>query len=126
MLDLYPDFKSKLITKEQYLALKERYENSIARAKKNIEDLQKQIAECGGGLENNRFLDTFLKYHSFEKLTREILLELVEIIYIHEGGGVEIHLKCQDAFALAMEYADKNHALISDAHPISTHAVEVI
>lgn len=121
LLDLYPDFKSGLITKEQYIALKERYENSIARAKKNIEDLQKQIAEYEGGLENNRFLNTFLKYHSFEKLTRVILLELVEVIYIHEGGGVEIHLKCQDAFELAVEYVEQHKIALYDTSQKDKH-----
>ena len=115
LLDLYPDFKSGLITKAQYLALKERYENNIAKARKSIAELQKQMAECDGGMDSNHFLNTFLKYHSFEKLTREVLLEIVDVIYIHEGGGVEIHLKCQDAFRLAMEYVEQNRILFPSA-----------
>lgn len=114
LLDLYPDFKSGLLSKEQYLALKERYENNIIKAEKSIESLRKQAEECSGELENNEFLNTFLKYHRFEKLTREVLLELVEVIYIHEGGGVEIHLKCQDAFELTMEYVEQHKNALYD------------
>ena len=115
LLDLYPDFKEGLISKEQYLTLKERYEIKITKAQSRIEDLQRQISEGERGLENNAFVASFLKYHRLERLTREVLLELVEVIYIYEGGGVEIHLKCRDAFQMAMEYLRQHEDALRDA-----------
>lgn len=126
LLDLYPDFKSGLISKEQYLALKERYESNVINVQKSIGEIQKQIEEYNSGLENNRFLTMFLRYHGLEQLSREVLLELIDIIYIHEGGGIEIHLKCQDAFELAMEYAEQNRHILTEEQATLVRAVGAI
>lgn len=113
LLDLYPDFKNGLISREQYLALKERYESAVSKAHKIIAELNAQKSELDKGLENNEFISEFLKYKGLKKLTREVMVELIDVIYIHEGGAVEIHLKCRDAFELAAEYIERNKYLIN-------------
>lgn len=112
LLDLYPDFKTGLISKEQYLALKEKYEGNISKEQTAIEEIIVQMSKLAEGVENNEFVSTFIKYHGLKELSREVLVELVENIYIHEGGAVEIHLKCEDAFGLAAEYIEQNKMLL--------------
>ena len=104
-LELYPDYKDGILSREQYLALKEQYERTEEKAKKRTEQIQEAMRdiECGKG-RGNAFIEAFKKYRGFSVLTREILSELVENIYIHEGGEIEVCLKCRDALSLAQEY----------------------
>ena len=114
LLELYPDYKAGLITKDQYLTLKEKYDNTISKAQTLIAEIESQIAKMENEVENNEFILTFIRHHELNELTRDVIVELVENIYIHEGGAVEIHLKCEDAFQLAAEYIDRNKMLLSN------------
>ena len=125
LLELYPDFKSGLISKEQYLALKERYESSVLKAKAAIAEIEAQMSKIESGAEDNEFVSTFIKYRGLKELSREVLVELVENIYVHEGGAVEIHLKCEDAFQLAAEYVERNKTLISSLKSDFTQEVDI-
>lgn len=114
LIDIYPDFKSGLLSREQYLALKEKYENACICAKSAIEKTEKEINAYNSGADGaNEFITAFKKYKKLQTLTREIVAELIENIYIREGGEVELHLKCKDAYLSASEYFDKNTALKS-------------
>ncbi len=105
LVDLYPDFKNGIISSEQYFALKEKYENTLERAKQAAERLKEQIRNFDKGVDGtNEFIASFKKYRGFQELTRDILCELVENIYIHEGGEIEIRLKCREAYLTAQEY----------------------
>jgi hypothetical protein len=71
--------------------------------------LEKESAAIQNGVnESNEFIATFKKYHGLNSLTRDVMVELVENIYIHEGGAVELHLKCRDAFLQVMECVAQN------------------
>ena len=48
------------------------------------------------------------KYKNIQKLTREVLVELVNTIYVHEGGEITVELKYRDAFEDAVQYIEKN------------------
>ena len=105
LLDLYPDYKSGILSKAQYLALKERYEKNTECARKEIENTEKQIAALESGVDGgNEFISTFKKYGGINVLTRDVMVELIENIYVREDGSIDIKLKCCDAFALANEY----------------------
>lgn len=109
LLDLYPDLKAGLLSRDNYLALKEKYENQICIAEKAMSELQAELDKQASGIdEKNEFITKFKQYHGLTKLTREVLIELVENIYIHEGGAIEIHLKCRDEFLAATEYIFNN------------------
>ena len=108
---MYPDYKSGIITREQYFALKEKYENSSKRAEREIARIKEEMRNFASGVDgNNEFVATFKKYGGLKELTRDILTELVENIYVHEGGEIEIHLKCKDAFLAASEYIETHKA----------------
>ena len=109
LLELYPDFKSGLLTREQYFAQKERYENAVEKTTAAIERIKGEMAHFSNGIDGgNEFISNFKKYRGFQKLTRDIMVELIDNIYIREGGEVEIHLKCKDAFLTAKEYIEQN------------------
>ena len=116
VLDLYPDFKSGLISREEYLRLKEQLAEKISVLERNLADLQKSKEKFSSGqLEENDFLTHFTKFGRIETLTRPLLLELVDKIYIHEGGKITIKFKFEDAFEQVADFINLNHEAILSA-----------
>lgn len=54
--------------------------------------------------EKNNWIDNFLKYKNITKLTREVVDELIDDIYVYEDGNIEITLRYKDEFKEAMQY----------------------
>lgn len=50
----------------------------------------------------------FAKYQNIEKLTREILIELVDHIKVYENGNISVHFKFADEFRRITEYIEIN------------------
>ena len=115
MIDLYPDWKSGLISKDEYLLLKEQMSQKVSELEQNLATLHKAQEQFCSNLPNeNDFLTHFTKYGTIEKLTRPILVELVDKIYIHEGERITIKFKFEDAYEQALEFITLNsESLIS-------------
>lgn len=43
-----------------------------------------------------------------------MLIALIDVIYVHEGGGLEIVFKFQDAFKRAVDYINANKTIIDN------------
>ena len=116
MVDLYPDFKAGLITKEEYMLIKANLSEKIATLDGMIAGIEKNIADVGKGIgDNNDFIAHFKKYGNFEKLTRPMLIELVDEIRVHEGNKIEIDLKFKDAYKQVIEYIELNKEIAKTA-----------
>ena len=108
-LELYPDWKNGDITKNEYQQLKEQMDVRLASVEENIAALEQSMEETKNGVDSsNAFLSSFLKYRNIQTLTREILVELVDEVRVHEGGSITIRFKFADAFAQAAEYIEAN------------------
>ena len=111
--DLYPDWKSGIITVDEYQMLKERLNERLRIADEKIASLSKSAEQFQSGItEENEFVARFKKYGNIECLTRPLLTELVEEIFVHEGGDIEVVFKFQDAYAEVVEYIELNKHLI--------------
>lgn len=108
MLDLYPDWKSGTISKEEYLVLKENMGQKVKALDEKIEAFQRALAKDADELgADNAFLTHFKKYGKIEKLTRPILTELVDSILVHEGGNITINFKFKDAYEQIADYMEE-------------------
>ena len=108
-LELYPDWKNGDISREEYLALKEKFETELALHNRTLETLHEQQDELAQGVDsNNSFLSQFKQYRNLERLSREVVLSLIDMIYIHEGAGITIDFNFSDSFQLAREYIEIN------------------
>ena len=88
---LYEDWKSKALTKEEYIEYKSKYENDIEKLKENIEKLKKEKQKYEmQKITQNEWLENFKKSKKITKLSRDILLELINSIYVHENGNITI------------------------------------
>lgn len=109
MVDLYPDWKAGVISQEEYMLIKANMSEKIKALDAMIANLEKNAAEIEKGISTeNDFIAHFKKYGNFEKLTRGMLVELVEEIRVHEGGMIEIDLKFADAYKQVIEYIELN------------------
>lgn len=108
MLDLYPDWKSGTISKEEYLALKKNMGQEVKALDEKIEAFQRALAKNADGCgADNAFLTHFKKYGKIEKLTRPILTELVDSILVHEDGNITINFKFKDAYEQIVDYMEE-------------------
>ena len=108
-LSLYPDWKAGDISREEYHRLKEQFEQQQAKLDTRIASLQSRIDEVQNGVdETNSFLSQFIKYRNLQTLTREVVIELIDMIYVHEGGKITIKFKFSDAYAAAQDYIQKH------------------
>ena len=116
--DLYPDWKSGVITKDEYQVLKERLNEKLSVLDEKIAALNKSAEEFKNGItEENDFVSHFKKYGNIEALTRPLLTELVQEIFVHEGGDIEIIFKFYDAYMQVFEYIELNKHLIEPEKP---------
>lgn len=111
--DLYPDWKSGVITMDEYQMLKERLGEKMRIIDEKIASLNKSAEKFKDGItDENDFVSHFKKYGNIECLTRPLLTELVQEIFVHEGGDIEVVFKFKDAYLQAVEYIELNKQLI--------------
>jgi len=91
---LYEDWKNEDITKDEYLEYKISYEQKIEKLNQNIKELKKEKQEI---LKNenysDKWLEDFKKEKRLKELSRDILIELIDYIYIKENGDMVIKFK---------------------------------
>lgn len=107
-LELYPDWKRGDISREEYLALKEQFDGQLAKLDSRLAALTAEREQAAPHGSANAVLQQFIRYRNLHHLTREIVVELIEMIYVHEGGGITIRFKFADVFASASEYIRTN------------------
>ena len=116
MVDLYPDWKCGIISQEEYLSIKASLQEKVASLDTMISNLEKSVQEYTAGITSeNEFISHFLKYKNFTHLTRPMLIELIENIYVFEGGKIEIELKYRDAYEQVVQYIEMNKEFTESA-----------
>lgn len=107
LLELYPDWKNGVITREEYFRLKASLNEKAAACDSEITRLKKATAEYENSFaEENGFIAHFKKFGTVEKLTRPLLIELVEEILVHADGGITVNFKFRDEYKKAAEYVE--------------------
>lgn len=109
---LYQDWKDGLITHNDFRHLSEDYERQIGAISEVIASLKKERDKLENGIDTeNPFWETFRKYENMDKLTWEILIELVDVIKVYEGGDISIKFKYADELLRFTEYIEVNSHL---------------
>jgi len=97
---IYQDWKDKEITHSDYRHMSEDYERQISAVNRVLDNLNADRAELENGIDTeNPFLAAFMKFENIDKLTREVLIELVDHIKVHENGNISVKLKFADQIA---------------------------
>lgn len=106
---LYMDWKNGDITREQYRKMKEKFEKQEIDLKEAIEHIKDEIGTMEQGVStDDPYLQNFLKHKNICELSQGILVELIETIYIHEGGEITIQFKAGDQYKQIVDFIENN------------------
>ena len=106
---IYQDWKDGEITHQDYRHMKEDYEQQAEALNQVLERLREEQRELEKGIDmENPFLAAFQQYQNIEKLTRDILIELVDHIKVYEGGSISIVFRFADELRRIREFIELN------------------
>lgn len=109
--DLYMDWKSGDITHDQYLRMKARFEEQSQQLGKTIAHIRSEREASAPDVDcDNPYLTAFLKRRNIDSLSRGLLVELVNAVYVHEDKSIEIEFNYTDPYRRIAEYAEHNQA----------------
>ncbi len=113
--DIYYDWKNGDITHEQFLRLKKSIEEQAAQLRETVEHLERECAAMEQGIDKtNPYLEAFLKYRNVQSLTRGLLIELVDVICVHEDQSIDITFKFADQYRRVVEFIENNHDVLRE------------
>lgn len=122
-LDLYEDYKEGLITKEEYLELKEIYETRARAAEQSLEAMEVEMAFFADGERGIcGWINEFKKYGYLECLSREVVVSLIEQILVYEKKEgeryprIEIRFKYEDECQASVNMLEELHEEIFTGH----------
>ena len=105
---LYEDLYAGIITKEDYITFKADFEMKKKQAEKTLAEAKIELDRVKNqNSKHYRWVDQFIKYQDVGKLTRAMVIELVDGIVIHDKNHVEITLSYQDEFMEACKELEK-------------------
>ena len=111
LADLYPDYKSGILSKDQYMINKQKLERTQEQLSQSVNRLKTTIAGSGGDiLLKNEFIEHFKQHGNIKALTRPLLTELVEQIKVRENGELDITFRFSDALSEAIKITEEKSA----------------
>ena len=106
---IYQDWKDNEISQTDYRRMREDYEEQEREINEKLKKLQDERAEQEHGVDTeNPFLVAFRKYENITTLSREVLIELVDSIIVHEGSNISIILRFADELRRVQEFIEAN------------------
>ena len=77
----------------------------------NIQHIEEELEKFNKNDNNSIWIDKFTKYRNITQLSKEVVDELIEDIYVHEGKEITIKFKYEDEYQKAIEYIKRNESL---------------
>jgi site-specific DNA recombinase len=106
---LYLDWKNGDITRDEYRRMKVKFEEQAEQFRQVIHNLNEEIQTMSQGVKSDEpYLESFLKYRNISRLERGILVELVDTIYVCEGGGIKIEFNFADQHRRVIDFIENN------------------
>ena len=95
--NLYIDWKSDIITREDYFRLKKKHDEKISSLRESLLTLRGQLKTIQSELTvDTPYFQYYKKFKHVDKLARSLLLELIDVIYIGENKQIEINFRFAD------------------------------
>ena len=113
---IYQDWKDGEITQQDYRDMKADYERQTIALSEVLARLTAERAEMANGVGNEHpALVAFMRYQNIDRLTRDILVELVDHIKIYENGNISVKFKFADELRKIAEYIEINTKTTAEA-----------
>ena len=106
---VYQDWKDGEISHADYCHMRENYEQQAEARSEVLERLRSEKEEMENGVDDeNPFIASFRQYQNITKLTRDVLIALVDHIKVYEGGNISIVFRFADELRRVQEYIEVN------------------
>lgn len=100
---LYEDYKEGLLTKKDYMEMKEDYETACLEMEEAIRLMEEEIDSfVQGKSSHNNWIDHFKRAGNVTELSRSLLLLTIDKILVFDNGIIRIHFRYQNEFAAAV------------------------
>lgn len=106
---LYVDWKSGELTQDQYRRMKQKFEERVEQLQTAVASLQQERAAAARNAAGmDPYLTAFLKHRNIPSLSRGVLVELVDAVYIHEDGRIHIAFNFADQYRHILEVIENS------------------
>ena len=106
-ISAYEDMRDGILSKEDYLDIKEQYEMRISEAQLAEEQIRHEIdLYIENGNAPQRWIQEFLDHRNIQSLTRIVAVECIDHIMIYEGKRIEVtfaHMQDYEALVSRVE-----------------------
>lgn len=104
---LYGDYKSALISKDEYLRLKSSYSAKIETLRAATEKIRDELNALKDGQTTEISLFTeFQKRRNITDLNRELIVDLIEVVLLHPDGMLEIRFNYADQYQRVTQFLE--------------------
>ena len=108
----YEDWKLGIITQEEYMEYAESYINKMGEAEETLKYLLEEKEKYKEQVQSeNSWIEIFKKNRNIIKLDKKVIDELIDCIYVHEGGDLSITYRFNSEYENALNYIKENEEL---------------
>lgn len=108
----YEDWKLGEISRAEYVEYSESYMKKITECEKTLEYLYEESKNYKEQVQSdNSWIKIFKKNKNITKLSKNIVDELIDVIYVHEDGDLTIEFRFKNEFENALNYIKENEEL---------------
>lgn len=106
---LYEDFKSELISKDEYFRHKSNYSSKVETLRAATKKLRDELNALKDGQTTEISLFTeFQKHRNITSLNRELIVDLIDGILLHSDGTLEIRFNYADQYQRVTQFLESN------------------
>ncbi|MCL2311240.1 MAG: recombinase family protein [Firmicutes bacterium] len=106
---LYIDWKNGEITQEEYRRMKGDFTEKIEQIKSAVKEIISEREKISKDINTSKnYYEQFIKHKNIPNLTREILVELVDEILVHDNKEITIKFKNNDQYQNILEFIESN------------------
>lgn len=124
---LYEDYQDGILTKDEFLSYKKRYEERCQELEKLIEVHKNESIDTFKKIRSqNKWIDHLLQFQNIQELDRRTLVSLVKNILVSQEGNIEVEFWFRDEYEnLIQSIENINISMQDPAIEIFLHAPEM-
>lgn len=105
---LYENLVSGILTKEEYLTYKQKYNSDIELIQKAIEEWNERLMDVmENRSERNRWINHFMKFSTMEEIDRSAVMQLIRSIRVLGKDELHIEFNYQDEYQKAVSLLEQ-------------------
>ena len=111
----YEEWKFDKLERSEFIKLSEEIESKIAKLNEDIELYTSTYRENIKKIRKNDYwIGHYKRNRRIKNLSKEVLNELIEVIYVRKDGSLDIKFKYQDEYLGLINYLEEEEAKINE------------